>query len=389
MKEDLFKGIENIKEELINMNKYIYENPELGHEEFKAMAILCDFLEKNGFNITKGAYGLKTAFIGEYKSQKDGPTICYLCEYDALPSIGHGCGHNMIGTMSAGASVLLSKEIENIGGRILVYGTPAEESNGAKVDFALNGAFSDVDVAMLLHPKSGNSEESGHSLAIDALEFEFFGKTSHAASAPEEGINALDSCIQLFNGINALRQHVKSDVRIHGVIKNGGVAANIVPDYAVARFYIRASTRKYLNEVVYKVKNTAKAAADMTGATYKINNYEYSFDELMTNDALSKAFNENLIKTGIDKIEKPSKSAGSTDLGNVSLKVPSIHPNIGLGKDEINGHSREMADLTITQIGEERLIQGTLALALTGYDVICDEKLLKNIKDEFRLNKEK
>ncbi|MFL6554903.1 MAG: M20 family metallopeptidase, partial [Bacillus sp. (in: firmicutes)] len=265
MKDILKNYLETIQNKLWEISDSLYHNPELGDQEFVSMQRLVDFLEENKFAVEKGIVGRPTAFKAVYDSKKEGPTIAYLSEYDALPEVGHGCGHNLIGTMSAGAGVLLSKIVDEIGGRVVVLGTPAEETNGAKVPMAEQGIFDDIDAAMILHP-ADESYESGESLAMDAIQFDFRGRTSHAAASPEKGINALDAVIQLFNGINALRQHVTSDVRIHGIIKEGGVAANIVPDKAVAQFYVRAKDRSYLNEVVQKVISIAKGASSMTGA---------------------------------------------------------------------------------------------------------------------------
>nr|WP_303740696.1 M20 family metallopeptidase [Lutispora saccharofermentans] len=368
---------------LFDINDFIYKNPELGNEEYKAVEKLTSFLKLHSFEVEYGIADRETAFRAVYDSKAPGPCIAYLCEYDALPEIGHGCGHNMIGTMSAGAGAALSKVIGQTGGKVVVLGTPAEETDGGKVHMVQSGIFDDVDAAMILHPAE-RSYESGESLAIDAVQFVFKGKASHAAAQPEEGINALDAAIQTFNGINAIRQHVKADVRIHGIIKEGGVAANIVPDRAVAQFYIRAMDRQYLDKVTEKVKNIASGAALMTGASLEISNYEISYDNLRTNQALSKAFTDNLKSVGITEIYSQRDSYGSIDMGNVSQVVPAIHPYIGLDCPGINGHTKEMADMTVGAVGRERLLQGAAALALTGYDVITDTDLLKKIKEEFR-----
>ncbi|HBS60156.1 MAG TPA: amidohydrolase, partial [Firmicutes bacterium] len=208
------------------------------------------------------------------------------CEYDALPDIGHGCGHNMIGVMGAGAGVGLSTVLTRAGGKITVLGTPAEETSGAKVAMTEQGIFTGIDVAMMLHP-DGVSYASGSSLAMEAVQFAFRGKASHAAAAPEKGINALQGVIQTFNGIGALREHLASDVRIHGIITQGGAAPNIVPDYAAARFYVRAGRRRELAEVMEKVKNCARGAALMTGATLEISAYEHAYADMNTNKALA------------------------------------------------------------------------------------------------------
>lgn len=368
MKEILFNEGQKIKDRLAEISEYIYHNPELGNQEFKAVEILTSFLEEHHFNVEREFLNIKTAFRATFDSKKEGPTIGYLCEYDALPEIGHGCGHNMIGPMSAGAGVLLSKILDEVGGRIVVYGTPAEETDGAKVILAENGVFDELDVAMMAHPAS-ETIRSGDTIALYPLQFTYKGKTAHAAASPHEGINALNSVIQLFNGIDALRQHVTPDVRMHGIITSGGVAANIVPDEAVAQFYFRAATKETLEDVVEKVKKIAEGAALMTGATLSMERYELPYDNLVTNENLSEAFNENLRMLGITEI-KEKKSAGSSDIGNVSHITPTIHPYIGISDCHITGHSRALADATITPLGHERLLVGTLALAYTGYDVL-------------------
>lgn len=371
MKELLFNEGQNLKEVLCEISEYIYHNPELGNQEFKSSEKLISFLEEHNFIVEREFLGLKTAFRAVYDSNKPGLTVGYLCEYDALPEIGHGCGHNMIGTMSAGAGVILSKILDQVGGRVIVYGTPAEETDGAKVIFAEQGVFEELDAAMMLHP-SDKTCASGTSTAIYPLQFRYKGKNAHAASCPQDGINALNSVIQLFNGIDALRQHVTPDVRMHGIITNGGVAANIVPDEAVAQFYFRAAKKETVMELVEKVKNIAQGAALMTGATLEMERFELPYDDLRTHENLSEAFNENLRILGIEDIEE-NEDFGSSDIGNVSHIVPTIHPNIGISNCRVIGHSREMAGATISELGHERLLIGTLALAYTGYDVLTNK----------------
>lgn len=368
MKELLFNEGQKIKDRLADISEYIYHNPELGNQEFKAVEKLTAFLEEHHFVVEREFLNLKTAFRATYDSKKEGPTIGYLCEYDALPEIGHGCGHNMIGPMSVGAGVILSKVLDQVGGRIIVYGTPAEETDGAKVIFVENGVFDELDVAMMAHPSS-ETAKSGESMALYPLQFTYKGKTAHAAASPHEGINALNSVIQLFNGIDALRQHVTPDVRMHGIITSGGVAANIVPDEAVAQFYFRAATKETLEDVLEKVKKIAEGAALMTGATLSMERYELPYDNLVTNENLSEAFTENLKALGITDI-KEKRPSGSSDIGNVSHITPTIHPYIGISDCHITGHSRALADATITPLGHERLLVGALALAYTGYDVL-------------------
>lgn len=371
MKDILLKKGQEIYEKLCEISDYIYANPELGNEEYKSSKVLIDFLEEHDFEVEKGLCNIETSFRAIYDSKKEGPTIGYLCEYDALPEIGHGCGHNMIGTMSAGAGVVLSKIIDEVGGKIIVYGTPAEETNGAKVIFAEEGIFDELDVAMMVHP-GDVSAKSGKSMALYPLQFTYKGKTAHAASCPEDGINALNSVIQLFNGIDALRQHVTPDVRMHGIITNGGVAANIVPGEATAQFYFRADKKETVEDLLVKVKSIAQGAALMTGATLEMSRYELPNDNLVTNENLSEAFTENLKALGITDIQE-SRQNGSSDIGNVSHKTPTIHPYLAITNCPVTSHSVKMAEATTTDLAHERLLIGALALAYTGYDVLTNK----------------
>lgn len=375
MKEILYNEGQLIKERLAEISDYIYRNPELGNEEYKAVEALTTFLKEHGFEIECPYSGMNTAFKATFDSGKEGMTVGYLCEYDALPKIGHGCGHNMIGVMSAGAGVVLSKVLSEIGGKIIVYGTPAEETNGGKVILTEAGAFDELDAAMIVHP-DGETRASGSSSALYPIRFIYKGKTAHAASCPEKGINALNSVIQLFNGIDALRQHVTPDVRMHGIITKGGVAANIVPDEAVADFYFRAATKERVTEVVEKVKRIAEGAALMTGATLEMERYELPYDDLKTNETLSEMFNSNLRKLGITDIKEAKVTGGSSDIGNVSHVAPTIHPYIGLTDCPMIGHSVEMANSTITSKAHDRLLIAALAMAYTGHDVIVRNESL-------------
>ena len=376
MKSRIYNEGQLIKERLADISDYIYNNPELGNEEYKAVEALTTFLKEHDFKVEASIAGMDTAFKATFDSGKPGMTIGYLCEYDALPKIGHGCGHNMIGVMSAGAGVVLSKVLHEIGGKVIVYGTPAEETNGGKVILAEAGVFDELDAAMIVHP-DGETRASGSSSALYPIRFIYKGKTAHAASCPEKGINALNSVIQLFNGIDALRQHVTPDVKMHGIITKGGVAANIVPDEAVADFYFRASTKERVTEVIEKVKKIAEGAALMTGATLEMERYELPYDDLKTNEKLSEMFNENLRALGITDINPGKATGGSSDIGNVSHVAPTIHPYIGITDCPMIGHSVEMAKATTTKKAHDRLLIAALAMAYTGYDVIVRNESLR------------
>ena len=371
VKNQLYDIGKQFAQEVTAISDFMYHNPELGNQEFKAVEKLTAFLTAHGFAVTCPVVGIATAFTAVFDSKKPGPCVAFICEYDALPEIGHACGHNMIAAMSAGAGVVLSKIAHETGGKIYVFGTPAEETDGAKVAMTEAGLFDGMDAALMIHP-ADSTHESGTSAAMEALQFTYHGLTAHAAGSPEMGVNALNAVIQLFNGIDALRQHVTSDVRMHGIITKGGVAPNIVPDLAVAQFYIRSATKENLAIVKEKVLQIANGAALMTGAMPDIINHEISYDDLKTDPALSAAFNENLRALGVTDIAPPPPGSGSSDIGNVSNVVPTIHPYLGISQTPITGHTREFADATITDFAHKRLFAGMMALAYTGYDVLVN-----------------
>ena len=379
---EIKKGIEEIFSELVELNEYIYLHPELGLKEEKACQAHVAILRKYGFDVEEHFLGIQTAFRATYDSKKTGPTIAIMAEYDALPDIGHGCGHNMIGTVSTGVGIVLKSCMETLGGKVIVLGTPAEETDGAKVDMAEQGVFDDVDVALMAHPSSETSI-SVESLAMEAIEFEFIGKAAHAAAMPEKGINALDAVIGTFNNINALREHITSSTRIHGIIKEGGVAANIVPERAVAHFYVRATTKSYLKEVIEKVKNCARGAALATGAELNIRNYEKSYDNFVKNNNFNKIIEKNFNLYGMGPIKESSINLGSLDAGNVSQVCPTIHPMFSITEIDIPAHTRAFAEATLTPYAIEKMKAVIGALTQTGVDIIKDKDLLQAINQEY------
>ncbi|HAE43471.1 MAG TPA: amidohydrolase [Clostridiales bacterium] len=384
MKERIKELANQLEKEFIELSDEIYKNPELGYEEYNSCRLHEEILEKFGFNVTKKYLGVDTAFRAEYQSDKEGPTIAFMSEYDALPGIGHGCGHNILGTTSTGAGIILKHLIDDIGGRVVVFGTPAEETSGAKVLFVEKGAFNDVDVALVAHPNMSYNK-SGKSLALEAIQFEYKGKPSHAASSPEKGINALDAVINTFNNINALRQQTKPEARIHGVIKDGGKAANIIPDYCMAQFYVRAQTKGYLNELVEKVKRCAEGAAFAAGVELNISNYEYPYDNMVTNQVLSEVFTGHLTDLGITDILEPRQSFGSIDAGNVSHVCPTIHPYFDIvGDINVGAHTVEFAESTMKPYAYENMMITIQALVSTAVDVIRNKELLDKINEEFK-----
>ncbi|MCM2980323.1 M20 family metallopeptidase [Niallia sp. FSL W8-0951] len=384
MKQIILDTINENEAKFKDISIYIGENPELGHEEFKACEILTDTLKQHDFNVEIGICDLPTAFKATFDSGKAGPVIGFMAEYDALPELGHACGHNLIGTMGIAAGIGLSKVLSETGGKVIVYGTPAEETKGGKVTMAEAGIFEELDVAMMVHPLDSYMK-SGDSLAMDAIQFEFFGKAAHAAASPHLGINALDAVLQTFNSINALRQHIKSDARIHGVITEGGKAANIVPDYAVAQFYVRAGKREEVNKLVEKVIQCAEGAALQTGATVKASFYEFSYDDMITNQTLSDLFTKQLVDLGVEpsEIQEQRDGSGSLDMGNVSQVVPSIHPYVKICNEAYACHTHEFREAAMSDQGRDAMILGAKSMALTGLEILTNKELLAEIKAEF------
>ena len=378
-KEKVSAEIESKRVHLENLALTIGQNPELGFEEYEASQLLCKSLEEAGFDVVQGVAGMPTAFRGT--RGKGLPNIALLCEYDALPEIGHACGHNLIGVASVGAALGLAPFMEELGGQITVVGAPAEETGGGKVILVEQGIFQDVDAALMFHPASNNLLMSTTN-ALNAYEFIFTGKTAHAAASPEQGINALDGAIFLFNGINALREHIPDSIRIHGIISEGGKAPNIVPDRAVARFYIRAPKREVLDEVTAKVLKIAEGAALMSGTSISWNQFELSNDNLVPNQTLALAFGANLQRLGVTDIQEFSDGKGSSDMGNVSRVVPAIHPYLSIGEGLVS-HTREFAQASLSSQGIETALLAANVLAHTVVDVLTNSALLEAIKKEY------
>lgn len=369
-------------ERFVETSLAIHAKPEIGNEEFFASAQLTALLREENFEVETAVAGHETAFFAQFDSGKPGPTIAYLAEYDALPGIGHACGHNIIGTTSVAAAIALSKELEHTGGKVVVLGTPAEEGgpNGsAKGSFVRHGFLEDVDVALMAHP-SGKTGVTSNSLAVDPLDFKFYGKPAHASGSPEEGINALDAVISLFNGISLLRQQLPSDVRVHGIITDGGDAPNIIPEYAAARFFIRASTWERTVAVSEKIRNIAKGAALATGATVEIERFQNEVKDFVITTALDEIVKDALETLGEIVHTARGGGLGSTDAGNISYEVPTAHPYIKIGDDDLVGHTVPFREAAKSARGMDALIIGAKALAKTGYQLLTDTALLEQVK---------
>ena len=366
----------------------IHAKPEVSNYEFFACEILAEQLRKEGFTVATDVATHRTGFDARYHSGKPGPVVVFLAEYDALAGIGHACGHNIFGTTSSLAAAALKQVIDEIGGEIRVYGTPGEEGgeNGsAKGSFVREGFFEDVDFALCAHP--------GHlhgltcqSLANDPVDVEFFGRTAHASGDPEKGINALDAVLNVFHAVNALRQHVTDDVRIHGIITNGGLAPNVVPDYASARFYLRAKARPTLNNLYERFENIVKASALATGATYKFGLFQNSVDNIITTPLFDEIYEKNLNNYGEEITFRPEFGMGSSDVGNVSQVVPTIQPHINISNEPLTGHSIEFREASASEFGLQAIKLGAKVLAQTALDLFLDADLLAAIKAQHAEN---
>jgi amidohydrolase len=367
------------KSELIELSLRIHQNPEVAFEEVKASGWLTEYLEGNGFTVERGICQLSTAFKASYGTGR--PAVALLAEYDALPKIGHACGHNIIGTAAVGAAVAAKKAVDAAGGSVVVIGTPAEEAYGGKRLMAERGAFQDADAAMLVHPH-GLDMASMQALACIRLDIEFFGKAVHAAGYPQKGINALEAMIQAFNGINSLRQHINERARIHGIITHGGEAPNIVPDYTAATFLVRAEWEPYLDELKEKVLNCFKAASLATGARLE---YQWSsyYAPLKCNFTLAELFSKNMESLGRSVSPPMKRGLGSSDMGNVSVLVPAIHPMVAIAPVDVVAHSPEFAEAAASEAGNRGLIDGAKAIAMTVVDLIAQPEVMKKVKEEF------
>jgi amidohydrolase len=382
MKAEIWREIDRLSEDLWDLALRIHANPELGFEEYKASAWLAEALEKGGFRVERGAGGLPTAFRAVHPAEKPGPRIAILAEYDALPELGHACGHNLIAAIAVGAALGLAPFKARLPGALLVIGTPAEEGGGGKIKLIQAGLFRDVDAAMMVHPADQTVVDRG-SLAITEVKIEFHGKAAHASSEPEKGINALDAVIQTFVALNALRQHIREGSRFHGIITHGGVKPNIVPEYAAALFYVRAPENTYRDELVEKLRKCAEGAALATGARLVFTKVGHEYKAIRPNKTLARVFGRYLGELGYPP-EEPKGGMGSTDMGDVSWEVPAIHPYIRICAGEIPGHSREFAEAARSEAAKAAMIAAAKAMAATCWELWTDPELFREVQEEFR-----
>ncbi len=380
IKTKIQEEVEARRQELIGLSMKIHTNPELGFKEVKAAGWLTDYLEKNGFKVERGVCDLPTAFRAIYGEGK--PVIAFSAEYDALPTIGHGCGHNIIASAAVGAAMAAKSLADQFGAKILVFGCPAEELMGGKVIMAEKGAWNGVDANLQIHcvPKPANWG-GFYSTGCIPIEVEYFGIESHAAVSPWEGVNALEAMILAFNNLNGLRLHVKDKARIAGIITDGGEVPNTIPGHAAGKFMIRAPEDAYLDELREKVIKCFEAAALATAARleYRLGMRCYA---LQTNSTLLELWTQNMATLG-RKVVEIQENSGSTDIGNVSVVVPAIHPFLSVSKEDHAFHSPEFREDACSDLGKEAVIDGAKALAMTAADVITQPEALSRMKEEF------
>lgn len=373
--------VEGQREELIRLSLNIHDNPELGLQEVKAQKWLCDYLLQNKLQVERGVGGLATAFRAIYGEGR--PRIALLAEYDALPQMGHGCGHNVIAAAAAGAGVASKIVVDDYGGSVAVLGSPAEEAFGGKIDMIGAGVFEDIDAVMMVHPDTQNVVAVS-ALACVSLDVKFWGKAAHAAASPEEGINALEALLLAFNAINSLRQHIRKDSRIHGIITEGGMVPNVVPAYSSARFMLRATDIDYLDTLRNKVLACFEGASLSSGARLQYGWGEKVYAPMKSNYSLACLFGNNLRLLGREIDDSSVKlNFGSTDMGNVSQIVPSIHPEVCIAPPEVSLHTPEFALAAASEEGHEGLLDAAKAMAMTVADILTQPEILKRIKQDF------
>src|SRR6058998_918518 len=384
LKDTIAGAIDRLGDDLEKLSRRINDNHELGYQEVQAAAWLTDFLAGQGFKVERAVAGVETAFRATLETG-EGPTIAILCEYDALPAIGHACGHNAIATAGVGAGAGLAAVRHQLPkGRIHVIGTPAEEGGGGKVKLIRAGVFEDVDAAMMVH---GFDQWVGHMdlLGIVRVGFEFTGKASHAAADPWDGVNALDAAIQTYNSVSMLRQQLRPDARIHGIITHGGAAPNIIPEFAAATFYVRSLNLDYMWELQKRVIKCAEGAAKATGCELRVVEHRDTvYQPMKRNATLLEAFRANLRTFGVSESPELKDRLGSSDIGNVSQVIPAIQPMVKIAPDGTPIHSRAFEAAAKSALAREGMLTAAKAMALTALDLLADPSLVGKAQAEFR-----
>ncbi len=380
LKRQVQQEIDAHRGELVELSLGIHGNPELSLEEERSARRLADYLGGKGFAVTRGAYQLPTAFEAVYGGGN--PHIGVIAEYDALPGIGHACGHNIIAAAAVGAGLGAKAAVDALGGTVHVIGTPGEEGRGGKIRMADKGAFSNLDAAMMVHPGSHNTSGC-NAMAVAILEVEFHGRASHAAGAPEQGVNALEAMILSYNAINSLRQHVVDGSRVHGIITDGGQAANVVPAHSAGTFYIRASEDPYLETFKERVIDCFRSGALATGARLEHRWSEPQYRTMNNNAVIEDLYARNLKERGRVVESYEGKTFGSTDMGNVSFMVPGIHPIIAVSPPGVPIHTEEFQSYAGSEAGHRAVLDGAVAMGWTVVDLLAEPSNLSKAKEAF------
>lgn len=384
LKKDVCAAVDGARAELLALSHAIHDEPELALEEFKAARRLSDAVEGHGIKVQRGAFGLETGYVAEF-GKDSGPNVAILSEYDALPGIGHACGHNIIATSGYGAAIALSKLGGRLPGRVRYLGTPAEERFGGKEIMAREGAFDGTDAAMMIHPSNQNLVTMP-CIAIAEVEAIFHGRSAHASAMPYRGLNALDAVVTSYQSIAQLRQHIRNTDRIHGIITEGGLAPNIVPERAACRFYVRAVDAHELAPLKARVQKCFEAGALATGCTLEVHWGDTDYLDLKTNWPMAEMYERNAIALGREFFpvkDLPPGYAGSTDMGNVSHRVPSIHPMLGVAPGGVIIHNPEFTRYAASEAGDQAVIDGAKSLAMTALDLMADPAMLAQARADF------
>ena len=383
----LLARAEALRPDAVRRLRAISGYAEIGLEEFRTSRTLSGFLEDRGFRLERGIAGMETAFRAEFAFGKGRPAVVFLCEMDALPSLGHACGHNIVGVSSVcAAAALASAGKERFrSGKVVVLGTPAEEMGYGKARLAEEGVFRGIDAAMMVHPSSRRHVAKGY-LALHKIRFTYLGKASHAAAYPEHGINALDGVLLLFQGTAALRQHLPETVRVHGIVTEGGKAPNIIPERAQAYFYVRGENDAELADAVRRVKECARGAAKATGCRLRMEEGPYTLSAMKVNPVLADTYRRALALLGLPESGAPvNRNRGSSDIGNVSRVVPTIQPNVPIsGGEKVEIHTRRFEEASRSASGVEGTMEGIRALALTGLELFADPGRVREAWKAFR-----
>ncbi|KAK7107828.1 peptidase M20 domain-containing protein 2-like [Littorina saxatilis] len=388
LKQTACQEIDRCAGELNELSQQIWAKPELNFEEHDAHKVLTDYLEKKGFKVERH-YKLDTAFRATWAGETSGglPHVAVLCEYDALPEIGHACGHNLIAEAGVAAGLGVKAAMQAAGapiGKLTVLGTPAEEGGGGKVQLIEQGAFTGMDVAMMTHP-APDHDTRPVCLAYSGITVRYFGKASHASGFPWKGVNALDAAVMCYQSVSNMRQQFLPTWRVHGIITKGGTKPNIIPDNTELDYYMRAPTDEELLTLKDKMVKCFEAAATATGCTLELVEDRVGYSNLVTNGPLADTYDSHARALGVTLGSAFQDKAGSTDMGNVSHVLPSLHPMYSLHTEAVN-HTREFTTVSGSPEAQPYTLDQGKALAMTAIDVLTSPGLLAKIKADFEKN---